>query len=1328
MRASLRFGPSNGFWLLSSLTRPDGAAIGYGYDTAGNLTSVTLPPNNGTPPSFSDGVAPVQTYGYENSGTRSYLAWAASPRWSSAPGGCSGDLKTGCGAYLLFRYAYGATPTTTSLTELDRYGFMDPTPTDGTGTPIQPMPGGGSAVATAPALSEYYTLGQLGTTATPTFRDSDGHATNWVTDALGRPTQTQECATTQNQQCTGTPLLTGETWDSSNNLTAEVDARGYQTDYAYDANGNTVASAAPLTTIATTAGSSTGRPTRLYSYDSFNNVMAFCDETWAHGNGRDWNVTGNPGSSDGLCPQQAGTTRMAFGYPSYEPFGELQSMTGPATASAPSGYTHHFTYDPAQQGGTDFGLPTLVQGDPIAQLDTTTRTPQQSFWYDGSGMLRCYSKGVGKWVLSYDSLGRLTSAADPDDSSANASSACGKATGQPQWNTQTTSTYYPNGQAATSQSPAERVMGVSSAFTYDLDGNELSESHHYTCTQTCAGTTISKWYDGEDRLVEVALPHDVNDFYSFAWLTRYVYDITGGQGTAIANQPVTAHGGLFKTQEWNTAPGASTPSWLDIKGNAFDALDRTTAKYAFQPGTNGTLTTASLAYDADGARAGLLSSTTNGEAESATYGYDERGNVSTISFSNAANATPNRTYGYDANGRRTLEGSAMYGTKSSAYDAAGNLAQVREATGGGVSSPATISYDLYPDGTRRGLGVASALLTASQLIAYSYRADGAMSSTALTYAGQSYGFDLLTYTDAGRPLLRKDPFSGKPIPYPAAPVNAGATYAPTTWSYDSSGQLSGHGMPYAYAYSTISHDAEGHMLGWHTALPSYGDVSMRLSNSNRGENVGTVLSTTTYGGISSSSVQLSHGAPVEANFHTPTIDNLDPYTGAITALHGYTEHDPYGDGVTTADCPSPNTLAATYDRAGRMRTHIVTVFDNTPINCGSDDRASSASGYGYDVEDHTAELSGDFANCIGWGGDGKIATVTATLCGQATTGTATDTLHFDGAQILFVTDSVAGGATQLGSIRLGLFGTLVMGSRPTFVVEDRDTTGTLVTSHSDLGYSGVKFGTKVWQVATGQPGKFDGGGGSYTNRVGVAIAASTNNGQVSNGYSSGVASYAYDGTDGFTINGKRFQGVRMMDNETGRWTTPDAYAGDVHDPMSQKPFMWNRNNPYQYADPSGFDTILLVARPAKRWDFFQNEHTFIEVHDDKGGLAGRFSFGPDKDGELRLMQTSYDAGWVSDKRAFSVKTLGTCSGICTLSKGGFDEASLSRNAKAIDALHLKYGFPFPNSNSAATSLCTGGGGGSNCSSPGGEPRIAPGWGHDLLHDATVIGIPKAMGL
>ena len=49
------------------------------------------------------------------------------------------------------------------------------------------------------------------------------------------------------------------------------------------------------------------------------------------------------------------------------------------------------------------------------------------------------------------------------------------------------------------------------------------------------------------------------------------------------------------------------------------------------------------------------------------------------------------------------------------------------------------------------------------------------------------------------------------------------------------------------------------------------------------------------------------------------------------------------------------------------------------------------------------------------------------------------------------------------------------------------------------------------------------------------------------------------------------QGVRSYDTQAGVWNTPDAYKGDVHDPMSQKPYMWNGNNPYEYSDPSGFD-------------------------------------------------------------------------------------------------------------------------------------------------------------
>jgi hypothetical protein len=62
--------------------------------------------------------------------------------------------------------------------------------------------------------------------------------------------------------------------------------------------------------------------------------------------------------------------------------------------------------------------------------------------------------------------------------------------------------------------------------------------------------------------------------------------------------------------------------------------------------------------------------------------------------------------------------------------------------------------------------------------------------------------------------------------------------------------------------------------------------------------------------------------------------------------------------------------------------------------------------------------------------------------------------------------------------------------------------------------------------------------------------------------------------------------VRSYDSNTEQWTTPDAYKGDVHDPMSQRSYMWNDNNPVAYSDPSGYDPDDLSQHaPGLLWDF-----------------------------------------------------------------------------------------------------------------------------------------------
>ncbi len=68
-----------------------------------------------------------------------------------------------------------------------------------------------------------------------------------------------------------------------------------------------------------------------------------------------------------------------------------------------------------------------------------------------------------------------------------------------------------------------------------------------------------------------------------------------------------------------------------------------------------------------------------------------------------------------------------------------------------------------------------------------------------------------------------------------------------------------------------------------------------------------------------------------------------------------------------------------------------------------------------------------------------------------------------------------------------------------------------------------------------------------------------------------MGDFPYIRDDGISIGPIRISGPRAYDPALGSWTTPDAYEGDIHDPASQQRYMWNRNNPYDYSDPSGYD-------------------------------------------------------------------------------------------------------------------------------------------------------------
>ena len=1122
LTATLSFADVGGHRLLQQLIFPDGVTtVNYSYDSLGNLVNVSRPPNNAA------GTRPSQSFGYVTLGSGSVLRWASSPRWC-APG-CGDD-----GAYTAFAFA-GTDQRTSTISAIARGAVVNPSIPDGSNSQVlQPgVPQGATYYDW-----EYYSTG----VSTPTFRDTDGHATNWVVDSAFRPTQTQECTTSVNQACSSNAYLTtNETWDSDNNLVSEVDPRGGETDYLHDPMGNTTAVGEPYT--ATAQGSF--KPTQLYDYDAFNNVIAYCDANEVHAAHADWTPPATPiSTNDAPCSSQIGAAphwRATYAYPSYEPYGELTSMT------TPLGYTRTIAYAASQQAGADYGLPTAVSGAPFTQVDGSTITPAQTFWYDVQGSLRCYSKGNGTSVLSYDALGRMLSVADADDSSANGSSSCGKSTGISGWNTQTTYTYFPDGSKASQQTPSERAGGVATTFTYDLDGEESSETHHFGCVPgtTCTAGTTTKWYDGADRLVEVRSPADPADAFTSPWLTRYLYDLSGGGTVSMAGTTYRAYGGLFKTIEWVPPAGSTTPVWLEQKGQAFDALDRQVAKYSFSPSSNTTVRTTTMSYDAGGAL-GLLSSTTDPLGEMTSYAYDALGHVSAVQFSGDGGVTPAKSFTYDADGRQITAVGAVYGTQTTHYDADGRVSEVDEPTSGSITSPARLTYDYYGDGSRKDLNVSSSALTAFPYITYAYRADGAQAAATWNQGG-TRNFRS-TYTDAGRLLTRSDPYTGTVMPSPRAPVVPGTLYTPLTRTYDTTGQLTNLALPTGLTYSSLAHDDEGHLTQWVANTSSTQPAGMQIQQSTRGETGGEVFDQTVVlwrSKFANGMLIPDTSAQAPLQRHTPILDPVN----AIVVGSSYDTLGNFGD-QTNQICGVMTDVDG-YDAASRLVSrHVNTSFAPASPGCdsgqpGPPDPETTT----YDAENHT--LSGTFNGTASYGPNGKPYIFSGISA------------HFDGDQLLFMTN--AAGAVTTAKLDL-LAETAADG---TVNVLDRDTSDFVSVSHNATSYQGITFGThtygQAYSIHNPSPQQtvtsyYDGSANTTSCAGGIGHTIC----------SLGRTQFMYGRPEGFNWGTLTIQGARATDSATGLWTTPDAYAGDVHDPMSQKPFMWDNNNPYEYSDASGF--------------------------------------------------------------------------------------------------------------------------------------------------------------
>jgi RHS repeat-associated protein len=221
-------------------------------------------------------------------------------------------------------------------------------------------------------------------------------------------------------------------------------------------------------------------------------------------------------------------------------------------------------------------------------------------------------------------------------------------------------------------------------------------------------------------------------------------------------------------------------------------------------------------------------------------------------------------------------------------------------------------------------------------------------------------------------------------------------------------------------------------------------------------------------------------------------------------------------------------------------------------------------------------------------------------------------------------------------------------------------------------------------------------------------------------------------SDGLSDGYNTIQGTRSYDSSVGNWTTPDAYAGDVRDPMSQKSYVWNGNNPVSYSDPSGYDSLwigysvafvgiaTIYGIPALVIAY----HAFAVLEDDGGNIVRTYAYGP----QGHFLNNHYDdAGTASNAKADegnkSLTEAASCGGgkgdrtICSW-EGPFNSVYDHWPNNRIPYLGINL-----NSNTALSFNLAAGGLGQ--SSPPGAPGWVPGWDNSVSGHAMHVLIANA---
>ncbi len=336
-------------------------------------------------------------------------------------------------------------------------------------------------------------------------------------------------------------------------------------------------------------------------------------------------------------------------------------------------------------------------------------------------------------------------------------------------------------------------------------------------------------------------------------------------------------------------------------------------------------------------------------------------------------------------------------------------------------------------------------------------------------------------------------------------------------------------------------------------------------------------------------------------------------------------------GVQAAEFPPSSLEFWTYDNAGRLTV-------------------SSTEKRTFDAENHTLTnqvYSGSanvIYNAVNWGPNGHPSLIGGSKSGAPT---QFDTLHWDGGTLLFTTN----GAGKVDDIKVGTMGD-ILPLDPGYAgltFYDRDPSGGVMGCHNSTGatfvgitevYSRAISNSKIsgtWAVSPcttySSEARLTGDPVMPTSIMwwsSPTTISAANNVEFLTFPAPPIGQGGVLGmprTDGYADGTDVIQGVRTYDSNAGTWTTPDAYAGDVDDPASQKAYMWNGNNPESYSDPEGLVAGWTGSSSDQKKEqrAYQQEIEWLNFIGDDAGVNMMESILTDKNFVVNItMQTQYD--------------------------------------------------------------------------------------------------------